>query len=263
MNGRTLILVVHEPGCLPVRARVKPRTAAGAGRYPCVGFTLVELLVVLAVIVVLVALSLPGLRGSSERAQAIRLVANQRDSLLLIDAYAHDNAGYFPFWGEEGTMSAPLNWRREALALNWWQQAEYWGMYLQMRGYDGWITLGPDAHATAFDAVDCAGCGQGRSIHLLTTGALATPEFFVPGGEDEREAHVAQRVANVSSPAQKGLLLHLRGLRTGRPAVGFADGHVEEPLFDSLLPGVEMDIPYSPLAVAVTQRGIRGRDRSR
>lgn len=246
-----------------VPARAKPQTGAGAGKHPYGAFTLVELLVVLAVIVVLVALSLPALRGSYERAQAISLVANQRESLLLINAYAYDNAGYFPSWGEERTMSAPLVWRRQTLSLGWWQQAEYWGMYLQTRGYDGWITLGPNAYATAFDAADCVGCGQGRSIHLLTTGAFATPEFFVPGGEDEREAHLVQRIADVSFPAQKGLLLHLRGLQTGRPAVGFADGHVEEPLFDSLLPGVKMDIPYTPLAVAVTQRGIRGRDRGR
>lgn len=59
----------------------------------CVGFTLVELLVVTAIAVILVALLLPAVRGAFERSAAAKCIANLRQVGVAIRLSANDNNG--------------------------------------------------------------------------------------------------------------------------------------------------------------------------
>ena len=54
------------------------------------GFTLVELLVVLAIVALLVALLLPALAGTRQNAQVIRCLANQKRLAVAWMMYARD-----------------------------------------------------------------------------------------------------------------------------------------------------------------------------
>ncbi len=61
------------------------------------GFTLVELLVVIAVLGLLAALLLPALAASKERSKGTACMANLRQIGIAIRAYADDNSGNIPF----------------------------------------------------------------------------------------------------------------------------------------------------------------------
>ena len=73
------------------------------------GFTLVELLVVVAIIAVLIAILLPSMRKAREAARTVVCQSNLRQQMLLLIQYTADDRGYFPityatyrkqFWAE-------------------------------------------------------------------------------------------------------------------------------------------------------------------
>jgi prepilin-type N-terminal cleavage/methylation domain-containing protein/prepilin-type processing-associated H-X9-DG protein len=65
------------------------------------GFTLVELLVVVAIIALLVALLLPALKGAREKANSVACISNLSQLNIVLALYAQDNAdcvmGAFPW----------------------------------------------------------------------------------------------------------------------------------------------------------------------
>ncbi len=67
----------------------------------CSGFTLLEVLTVLAVAVLLVSLLLPSLRSARQQAKKTACLSNLRQVGLAIQAYAHDFKDTIPF-GPEG-----------------------------------------------------------------------------------------------------------------------------------------------------------------
>jgi prepilin-type N-terminal cleavage/methylation domain-containing protein/prepilin-type processing-associated H-X9-DG protein len=69
-------------------------TSARKARVP--GFTLVELLVVISIIVILGALLFPVAQGVLQRARAAACVSNLRQISALFPLYAMDNDGYVP-----------------------------------------------------------------------------------------------------------------------------------------------------------------------
>ena len=81
------------------------------------GFTLVELLVVLAVISLLAALLLPALARGRARAHGTACANNLRQLGLAFQLYLHDNADTFPTSAPQSGLGAqPEDWA-------WWQVA--------------------------------------------------------------------------------------------------------------------------------------------
>lgn len=80
------------------------------------GFTLVELLVVIAVLAILAALLLPALTRARERAQGIHCLGNTRQLALAWQVYADDHGERLPYnMGANGgrsimTLRTNLNW---------------------------------------------------------------------------------------------------------------------------------------------------------
>jgi prepilin-type N-terminal cleavage/methylation domain-containing protein/prepilin-type processing-associated H-X9-DG protein len=80
-----------------------------------VGFTLVELLVVIAVIAILAALVLPALSQARGRAEGISCLNNTRQLTLAWQLYADDRDGFLPYnlgmnGSPESSMRTNLNW---------------------------------------------------------------------------------------------------------------------------------------------------------
>lgn len=237
------------------------------------GFTIVELLVAISIIAVLIAISLPALSAARRRAAEIELLSNQRESMRLLSMYTADNQGSFPFFGEVHGNAAVIEWKGRTLELQYWNQPEYWGLYLASRGYEeAWVTKGPKSDPGAFgdDRVDpaCPSCGwDPRSWHTLTFTVFAKPGYFRPDPPSDSSSNDPQRRDAIAFPAQKGVLRwRVRLLHRDQPesrkwqVVHFDDEHGVIVRYTKLRPGA-WDRPGEKLwTINATLDGVRGRD---
>ena len=141
------------------------------------GFTLLELVVVIATIAVLVALLLPALAGTRPNTQAFQCLENQRQLILAWQMYAQDNSDILPPNDYPYQTSAP----RDGTIRNW----VFGTMYLIM------------------DAIDAPGLGQGIQVNpALTSLALyiTNPATYkCPADITLFQGHVRQRSVSMNS----------------------------------------------------------------
>jgi len=61
-------------------------------------FTLIELLIVIAIIATLIGILLPALAGARESARTTKCMANLKSIGTSLTLYADNNKGTFPYW---------------------------------------------------------------------------------------------------------------------------------------------------------------------
>ena len=70
-------------------------------------FTLIELLIVIAIIAVLASLLMPALNSARNKAKGITCIANQKQCMLAVSMYANDSNGWVPPPGGGSTGICP------------------------------------------------------------------------------------------------------------------------------------------------------------
>lgn len=78
------------------------KSVSSTGGHPRIGFTLVELLVVIGIIALLISILLPSLNKARQQANLIKCMANLRQMGQLCFMYATNNSGYLPYGTFDG-----------------------------------------------------------------------------------------------------------------------------------------------------------------
>lgn len=228
-------------------------------------FTLIEALVVVAVVAVLLAVALPVLRGA--RAQSVRAqtLSNTRQSAALLLTSAADNAGAIPSsnaaarFGMTGVAPVEIVTPTGVLGTDYFAQASVWPALLLARGYEpSPVWLSPARREeprhpfqTDFD---------------LTHAVLAGPEHWRSPETQRESMWRAVRLHEAAHAAKKALLVERasdlrRGEATTTPAVAFVDGHASFVLRnDSTTPVVNRFFHNAAIRLITTRDGLSGRD---
>lgn len=261
----------------------RANTRGGARERPTVGltvrtgrgFTVVELLVVIAVTALLVAMAASAMLGARRGADDVRALSDLRQAYAALDSYAADARGAMPYLGVEGQPTHPLWFAGVTLESSYfWGHATYWaspvvaGGYLALREVVEWPRWQSE-HPAIADRIVASRC-------YLAHAAYALPGYWAGDAPPDGTAWFrGGRAGETSFPALKGLLIdadsgvfarhRITGLVSGVEAmVCFADGSATR--FDALAPeslARQVERPFGALNYAPmsTREGMRGRDR--
>ncbi len=237
------------------------------------GFTLIELILSIAVIALLITLALPSLAGARMRAKMAWSLSTQRQIGAAIHLYAQDHAETLPILGEPEPLGAGLVGPGGGrIGSSYFLSNLYrWSTLLYPQYIPTISTLKPGPHDAEDELIEDG--GWIRSPFFLTFNAWADPRFWNDGYPTPvRELLRATRIGEIRFPSEKGLVLdihHGAMNRTEFPgyrnlSVGRADGSAGEldwwsvPL-SALYSNPRWPIPWR-LPVLATRDGLWGRD---
>lgn len=247
------------------------------------GFSLVELLVTIAVIAILTGISIPILRGVFDRRRDTERVSNIRLTMVDFLTYANDKDGVAPNIGIPGIdnsspwyegMTTPGDMMPAYLAIT-----ASWPLYLNAHFGESHRFWHPPPGPQLPDSLTEAGhtpdhYGAERmltmpsdyrySLNFVTTTSLWEGSHFNLNAEDALPFAIRVRFDQSEFPSAKGVLIHQPMLTTGRRvSVALVDGsaamHAPEALLEAVpYPFGAGGAPFDP--VLGTRLGYAGRD---
>jgi prepilin-type N-terminal cleavage/methylation domain-containing protein/prepilin-type processing-associated H-X9-DG protein len=163
------------------------------------GFTLVELLVVIAAIAVLIAMLLPALNAAREAARATQCLSNLRQCYMGFQLYAGDNKDWYPVTATELTWGTVRTWS--------WQLVSGYDLSFVAGGkqyVNRKVSLCPSTYYYDSDSVRPA--SQGNDFVYALFNATGSPRFQRPVIAGNWQAYI-QRAANCPQPPASVVML--------------------------------------------------------
>jgi prepilin-type N-terminal cleavage/methylation domain-containing protein len=221
-------------------------------------FTLVEMLVVIAIIAVLAALLLPALLRGKQRALRIECVGNLKEIGTAFQIFAHDHHGRFPM-----EISTAEGGSQEYVQAGNNINGPFYFSYRHLQ------TLGNEMVVprllvcpadTAREPAPSFGALQNSNVSYFV-GVFSDPD--VPTSILAGDRNITNEAGSTESLVRSGVGLRwTRELHLFKGNVLFSDSHVEQmnnehievsPGYVYVLPTVKSDSPGSPTTVAISE----------
>lgn len=145
------------------------------------GFTLIEVLVVVAIIALLISILLPSLRQARDLAKRVMCNTNLHDLGICLNTYAQENEGYFPptpYLGSTPTASGPLGRVDDNLFILWYRK--------YARNIASFSCPGTNYRVRAPEKIEKKPAVNGFSVEITTDGIVGRNDF----------EHIAQMISN-------------------------------------------------------------------
>lgn len=230
------------------------------------GFSLIEMLIVMAIIAIVVSLSLPSLGAVRRRSQELKSLTNLRTHVAMHSLYTGDFAGTFLYATDPSATRTVLRGGGHVVEIEYFMLRQAWSVPMADEYYGG--DAAPDSIRVPWKELYYPPFGH----YLYGDVFFSRPEYWDP---ETRRADTSQwlpvRIDEVVFPSAKGLMWE-RGdvpdsegvFRTPPDVrVGLADGSATAVRYARLL----SPYPYGPsnaspggTPVLHTRGGVRGRD---
>ncbi len=241
---------------------VDRRTARAPRHAPRAGFTLVEVLVVIAVIAVVIGLLVPAIGHIRKLARETAALSGLRQCGIALEQYTALDRGALPYLATPGKPEQVILSEYNLGVVNtpsyFRGQSTYWMTALQRVGLDL-----PELSAVTKTSQDRPALS---AFYWLTHAAFARPEYWEGTQTPSKpELYAGVRMDEVTYPSGKGLLCDVSQFEADESVWGvwFGDGSASRMnLLDPPFSVPDLRRPYQalPWRVLTTPAGVRGRD---
>lgn len=197
-NGVLLGMIFVSVALERWNLRVRGNGPCGARAHRQAGFTLIEAVLVVAIVGLLVGLLLPSLAKARDAGREVVSASNLRSHCQVVNAYLGDWDDSFPWFTDPDATYTIFRVEGRALKLSYFHACAFWNLALAPGYYQG-------------DLLHPSFAAPGRDVSYVMTDYLYSCTFLAGSDfwEQQRRAGPSQwrcvRASEVEFPAQKGV----------------------------------------------------------